>query len=154
MKYCVSIPESLDNVLSDHLIRKDWQEDLCFALYNPGTGRTRHTANIQRVILPLPNERQVHRKVSFNPDYFDRVCSLALETGCGICFLHSHPSTGWQDMSKDDIAAEKMLAPELKQLPAFLLSVSRSAVIVPGVPDSGSRLAEENINGTGVNQSV
>lgn len=128
MKYSVSIPESLDNVLTDHLIRKDWQEDLCFALYNPGTGRTRLTANIQRLILPLPNERQVHRNVSFNPDYFDRVCSLALETGCGICFLHSHPATGWQDMSNDDIAAEKMLAPRAKAttgIPLVGLTVGR-----------------------------
>jgi hypothetical protein len=114
MKYSVVIPENLQEQLRRHLIRRDGQEDLCFALYNPSEGRTRYTAAIKEVILPLPGERQVHGNVSFNSEYYDRVCSLALEKGCGICFLHSHPGPGWQGMSRDDIEAEKMLAPRVK----------------------------------------
>jgi hypothetical protein len=114
MKYSVAIPENLDIQLSAHLIRKDRQEDLCFALYNPGSGHSRYSGVIQRIILPLPGERQVHGNVSFNPDFYDRVCGLALASGSGICFLHSHPSKGWQGMSTGDIAAEKMLAPRVK----------------------------------------
>ena len=30
-----------------------------------------------------------------------------METNSGIAFMHSHPVPGWQDMSYDDIAAEK-----------------------------------------------
>jgi hypothetical protein len=121
MKYSVVIPELLQEQLRQHLIRKDRQEDLCFALYNPSEGRTRYSAIIKEIILPLLGERQVHGNVSFNSEYYDRVCSLALERGCGICFLHSHPGPGWQSMSQDDIEAEKMLAPRLKATTGFPL---------------------------------
>jgi hypothetical protein len=114
MKYSVAIPEILHEKLCRHLIQEDRQEDLCFALYNPSEGKGRFSAIIQEVILPRPGERQVHGNVSFNPEYYDRVCGLALEKSCGICFLHSHPGPGWQGMSRDDIEAEKMLAPRVK----------------------------------------
>ena len=114
MKYSVVIPEILQEQLSRHLIRQDGQEDLCFALYNPSKGNTRYSGAIKEIILPRKGERQIHGNVSFNPEYYDRVCSLALEKGCGICFMHSHPGPGWQGMSRDDIEAEKMLAPRIK----------------------------------------
>lgn len=114
MKYSVALTEEIQKNLAAHLIRADRQEDLCFALYNPSTGATRFSGVICEVILPLEGERQIHGNVSFNPSYLDRVSSIALEKKCGICFLHSHPSKGWQGMSPDDIAAEKMLAPRIK----------------------------------------
>jgi len=114
MKYSIAITEKIHQALSAHLIRADKQEDLCFALYSPSRGTSRFSGVIYDAILPEAGERQVHRNVSFNPGYFDRVCRLALEKECGICFLHSHPSPGWQGMSRDDLAAEKMLSPRVK----------------------------------------
>ncbi len=114
MKYSVVIPESLQELLKNHLIRRDGQEDLCFALYNPSEGSTRYSAIIKEIVFPKEGERQVHGNTSFNPEYYDRVCGLALEKRCGICFMHSHPAPGWQGMSRDDIKAESMLAPRVK----------------------------------------
>jgi hypothetical protein len=120
MEYAVALTEGQHEALMIHLLRKDGQEDLCFALYQPSTGGTRFTGIIKEIILPLPGERQVHVNVSFNPEYFDRVLDLALEKQCGVCFLHSHPTKGWQDMSSDDIQAETEMAPRIRaysQLP-------------------------------------
>jgi len=116
MEYSVAMTEYRHRLLASHLIRKDGQEDLCFALYRLGSGENRLTALISEVILPLSGDRQVHGNVSFSADYYDRVSSLALQKQCGVCFLHSHPSAGWQGMSQDDIRAEEMLAPRVKAM--------------------------------------
>ena len=116
MEYSVAISEKNHDLLSAHLIRPDGQEDLCFALYHPGTGSSRSSAILTEVVLPLRNERTVHGNVSFSVEYYDRASSLALEKQCGICFLHSHPAPGWQYMSQDDIRAEEMLAPRVKAM--------------------------------------
>lgn len=114
MIFNVAIREADNNTLFNHLIREDGQEDLCFALYNTGTSRDRTTGLITEIILPKPKERNVHGNVSFNHSYFDRVLQIALKKQMGIVFLHSHPSRGWQAMSKDDYDTEKMLAPRIK----------------------------------------
>lgn len=111
MNYSVVISEQVDQVLQDHLIREDGQEDLCFALYKLSTGRDRVSAVISEVILPLEGDRAIHGNVEFFPQYWDRVCSIALSKGYGICFMHSHPYPGWQRMSNDDMDAESMLSP-------------------------------------------
>ncbi|NVM64180.1 hypothetical protein FHW88_002508 [Mucilaginibacter sp. SG538B] len=114
MKYSVVISEELQVKLKRHLIRADGQEDLCFALFNLSTGLERTTALITEVLLPDVGDRNVHGNVSFNAEYFDRISSVALKRGCGIVFIHSHPSSGWQPMSNDDIKAEEMLSPRVK----------------------------------------
>lgn len=114
MGYSVAMTESVNKILFKHLIRDDGQEDLCFAFYKLSTGKSRKTGIINEVILPELRDRNVHGNVSFNPSYFDKVTSYALANNLGICFIHSHPFPGWQDMSKDDINAEKMLAPRVK----------------------------------------
>lgn len=106
----VAISEGLNMSLSEFLIRKDGQEDLVFALWTPSQGKIRLTALIHTVLFPIAGERQVHGNVSFNPSYFERVCSVALKNACGIAFLHSHPFPGWQHMSDDDVAAEQKMA--------------------------------------------
>jgi len=111
MNYSVAIPENLTEDLYAHLIRRDGQEDLCFALWNPSHGQVRTTALIQDILLPRNGERWVHGNTSFLPPYFERAVGEALKGNCGIAFLHSHPGPGWQDMSDDDIAAELGIAP-------------------------------------------
>lgn len=114
MTYNIAINQSVNEALTDHLIREDGQEDLCFALYEIGTGNKRITGIIADIVLPEEEERNLHGNVSFNSCYFDRVITLALKENKGIVFIHSHPSIGWQSMSHDDIETEKMLAPRVK----------------------------------------
>jgi molybdopterin/thiamine biosynthesis adenylyltransferase len=90
------------------LIRDDGNEDLTFALWNPSQGHNRYTALISEVIYPKDGDRQRHGNVSFNPQYIKRVCREASVKHCGISFIHSHPFPGWQEMSDDDIIAEKI----------------------------------------------
>lgn len=114
MIYNVTIKQAVNTNLLKHLIREDGQEDLCFALYNIGTSKTKTTGLITEIILPEKGDRNVHGNVSFNHVYFDRVIKIALQKKKGIVFIHSHPSLGWQSMSLDDINTEKMLAPRVK----------------------------------------
>lgn len=116
MNYKVNIPELLNEKLKAHLIRADGQEDLCFALYNPITAMDTMGAVIVEVLFPEYGDRDVHGNVSFSSDYLDRICQIARERKCGICFMHSHPAGGWQGMSRDDIEAENMLAPRCKAM--------------------------------------
>jgi molybdopterin/thiamine biosynthesis adenylyltransferase len=106
----VAMSERLHHDLSEFLIRVDGQEDLIFALWTPSRGVSRLTALIHTLVYPCEGDRQVHGNASFNPNYFERVCKLALSRKCGIAFLHSHPGPGWQGMSRDDIIAEEKMA--------------------------------------------
>ena len=106
MKLSVALPSPIHEEAVKHLLRRDGQEDLCFALWYPSTGASRETALIQGLILPLEGDRLVHGNASFLPQYFERVLGIARKEEAGIAFLHSHPSPGWQGMSTDDIAAE------------------------------------------------
>lgn len=83
------------------------QEDLCFALWRPSTGRTRTTALIDEIILPSTGDRRLHGNASFQPSYLLRALHAARSTGAGLAMMHSHPTPGWQDMSSTDIAAER-----------------------------------------------
>ena len=90
-----------------HLIRSDGQEDLCFALYRPATGRRRKTAVVYKMIPPQAGERRIHGNASFEPGYFERAVGEAVRDKAGLVFLHSHPVPGWQPMSQDDVRAEE-----------------------------------------------
>lgn len=127
----VAMSERLHASLSSFLIRKDRQEDLIFALWSPSQGEKRFTALLHTLIFPEDGDRQVHGNVSFNPKYFERVCSVALEKKCGIAFLHSHPFPGWQGMSEDDIVAELKMAgavDSLTDLPLVGLTISSDEI--------------------------
>ena len=93
--------------LLQHYRRDTSQEDLCFALWRPSTGRERLTALIDEVILPEVGERHLHGNASFEPHYLARALAAARRKGAGLAFMHSHPGPGWQGMSEADIEAER-----------------------------------------------
>jgi len=55
---------AIDTTAREHLLRPRRQEDICFALWFPSAGRSRTTALIHKLLLPLPGERNVHGNVS------------------------------------------------------------------------------------------
>ncbi|MBB1286832.1 ThiF family adenylyltransferase [Flavisolibacter sp. BT320] len=111
--YSAIINGELHQQLFTHLIREDEQEDLCFATYVPSTGANRTTGILTSLIMPEDGDRNVHGNVGFMPQYLERVLKIAGERKEGIAFLHSHPSSGWQGMSDDDIVAEARLSPSV-----------------------------------------
>ena len=111
MRFQVALTAEASSISSAHLLQHyqsdSLQEDLCFALWRPSTGTERYTALIDHVILPEDGERLLHGNASFQPDYLVRVMRLAKKKEAGVAFMHSHPSSGWQDMSGADIQAER-----------------------------------------------
>ena len=128
MKLSVSVPRPVLDVLAKHLIRKDGQEDLCFALWHQSSGNSRRTALISKAILPEENERKVEGNASFFPQYFERIIRIARREKTGIAFLHSHPSRGWQNLSSTDRRTEKTISGAVKaatNLPLVGLTVGK-----------------------------
>jgi molybdopterin/thiamine biosynthesis adenylyltransferase len=114
MIYSVALLSTVHKSAINHLIREDGQEDLCFALWYSSSGKTRTTALVQRLILPLDDERRVHGNASFTAAYFERALGEAIRAKAGLAFMHSHPARGWQGMSHDDIVAEQGHAAAVK----------------------------------------
>ena len=107
MTFSVAIPSSIQEAVSRHLTRDDGQEDLCFLLWHPSSGKDRTTAVVRDVVWPDEGDRQIHGNVSFNADYFMRACDAAAAQGAGVALIHSHPSgRTWQGLSEDDFNAE------------------------------------------------
>ena len=111
MSFEIVFTSEADATASQHLLQHyhldKHQEDLCFALWRPSTGRTRHVALIDEIILPKDGERNLHGNASFEPDYLGRAIKIALQKKTGLAFMHSHPYPGWQGMSSPDIEAEQ-----------------------------------------------
>lgn len=111
MRFDAALTAEAHTTSSHHLLqhyrREIAQEDLCFALWRPSTGRERLTALIDEVILPEDGERLLHRNASFQPGYLARALALARRKKAGLAFMHSHPGLGWQGMSDADIEAER-----------------------------------------------
>ena len=106
-----ALSSQLFEAVGRHLLRQDGQEDLGFLLWQPSEGGTRVTAIATQLVEPLPGERSVHGNASFEPAYFERSLSAALEASAGLAFIHSHPQgRGWQGMSPDDERAEQKMA--------------------------------------------
>ena len=130
MIYDVVITERANETATLHLLahlrRGLLQEDLCFALWSPSTGNNRTTAIVHKVVLPQDDERELHGGASFLPAYLTRSLLLARSERCGLAFMHSHLTAGWQDMSEPDIVAERdVLAPPARatKLPLVGLTV-------------------------------
>ena len=107
----VLLPAEVDRDACSHLLqhyqRGEIQEDLCFGLWTPSTGLHRQTAIVTDVIVPSPAERGLHGNTSFEGAYLARATRAAMAKGKGLVFMHSHPSSGWQDMSEPDVHAER-----------------------------------------------
>ena len=129
--FSVAIPAATEARMLEHLIRTDREEDLLFALWYPSRGNARHTALIHAPVFPESGDRQRHGNASFNQQYFERVCALAIQNKAGVAFMHSHTVPGWQAMSADDIAAEQKLAgavASLTELPLVGLTVGTDGI--------------------------
>lgn len=106
VEFSVAMTADLNLVLVEHLDKGLDQEDLTFAFWKPSRGASRYTAVLQGVLLPEIGERILQGNVAFTPGYLRRALDSVPE-GCGLALLHSHPSPGWQDMSSDDVIAER-----------------------------------------------
>ena len=93
--------------LLQHYKQGQVQEDLCFGLWTPSTGRHRETAIVTDILTPRRGERSLHGNASFSGGYLSRATKSAIKKGQGLAFMHSHPGPGWQDMSGPDIHAER-----------------------------------------------
>lgn len=106
MYFSVAMTEKLHRKALEHLSKGPLQEDLAFGLYKFSVGRNRCTAILQKFIIPNEDEHVLAGNVAFTADYLIRVLKEAGKD-YGIAFLHSHLGPGWQNMSKDDVIAEK-----------------------------------------------
>lgn len=106
MSESVALTEAIDRQAREHLVRADGQEDICFALWYPSRGERRSTALVHGLVRPLEGDREIHGNAAFNPPYFRRALAEATRADAGLALLHSHPGSGWQDMSGDDVNAE------------------------------------------------
>lgn len=102
----VAMTAALDRQLVTHLDRGSFQEDLTFAYWKPSRGAARYTAVLQRANLPSESERLLQGNVAFTSAYLTRVLDERPEVA-GIALLHSHLGPGWQEMSYDDVVAER-----------------------------------------------
>ena len=99
--------EQSRDYLLRHFASGQLQEELCFALWRQSTGTRRKTAIVYEILIPRRAERNLHGNASFEPEYLSRAVREAKKQGVGLAFLHSHPTPGWQDMSWDDVIAER-----------------------------------------------
>jgi hypothetical protein len=104
--FSVAMTDTTDRTLVEHLDKGGLQEDLCFAYWRPSVAEGRYTAIVHRVNLPAPDERILQGNVAFTSDYLVRVLDEC-PAGSGVALLHSHVGPGWQEMSHDDIVAER-----------------------------------------------
>lgn len=111
MRYDAVLADAVHRQAADLLLRHvragRRQEDLCFALWRPATGAERRSALVFEIIPPRDRERMLHGGASFMPDYLTRSIRRALQSRCGLAFMHSHLSPGWQSMSAVDVVAER-----------------------------------------------
>ena len=111
MRRDAALTDATHSLAKDHLLRHyregRLQEDLCFGLWHPSSGRNRFTAILVDLVLPHPGDVHLHANASFEGRYVTRAIREARKRGAGLALLHSHPAPGWQDLSGPDIAAER-----------------------------------------------
>jgi hypothetical protein len=105
-EFSVALTAALDHELVRHLAKEPEQEDLCFGYWRLSEGAKRFTAVLYKLNVPREGERHLQGNVSFESNYLARVLDEC-PIGSGIALIHSHVGPGWQDMSDDDIVAER-----------------------------------------------
>lgn len=105
LEFSIALTGELDGQLAKHFDKRG-QEDLTFAYWRSSEGFTRYTAILNTLALPAEGERLLRGNAAFTERYISRVLDQC-PSGAGIAFLHSHPGTGWQAMSGDDVVAER-----------------------------------------------
>lgn len=135
MNYRVILREKLHRELVDHLLRhlqtESLQEEVCFALWYPGDGMNRYTSILGELILPISDDRELHGNVTVHGQYLDRVLECALKAKAGVAVLHSHPSYGWQALSRDDYDTEcNLILPFIREtgLPLLGLTLAENEI--------------------------
>ena len=61
----MALTSQLHDDLTRHLLRRDRQEDVCFAVWHPSGGSERVPALLSGLVLPEPGDRNVHGNASF-----------------------------------------------------------------------------------------
>ena len=115
-----ALPSHIHAEAATHLLRRDGQEDLCFALWYPSAGRTRTSALVRRLVLPREGDREVHGNVSFLPPYFERAIAadpgktMALN-GLGLARLATGDKPGAAAAFRDSLRRDPK-QPDIAQL--------------------------------------
>lgn len=116
MNFDVALTAAANRKATSHLLQHykagNRQEDVCFALWRPSTGRERLTALIDEIIIPDKDDRNLHGNASIAPEYTAKAVRRAYAANAGLSIMHSHPYPGWQNLSPVDKATERdILAP-------------------------------------------
>lgn len=113
----VAMTSKTEEMLLEHLVRADGQEDLCLATYRPSTGKARVTALVTGIVPPELDERHVHGNVTVTAEYILRAAGIAQCKDSGLLLLHSHPGTSrWQAMSGPDRDTEASYAHLVREI--------------------------------------
>ena len=111
MKKEVALTDDVDLRAKTHLLayfeQGVAQENLCFGLWFPSKGRERFTAVVNELVFPNQDEIGLHGNASFEGKYLTRATREAKRQKAGLVMMHSHPSSGWQDLSQADVFAER-----------------------------------------------
>lgn len=105
--FSVAMTDVLSTRMAEHFAKwSQAQEDLLFAYWRPSRGAKRFSAIVMDLLLPLDGERILRGNVSFTLEYLTRVLN-GCAPGDGVALIHSHLGPGWQDLSYDDVVAER-----------------------------------------------
>ena len=111
MSYNAVLPYQTYKTIVGHLLQHvqsfRQQEDLCFCLWHPSEGKVHYTAIVSEFIEPIEHDRTLHGNAAFQPDYLSRSLQRAVSRGMGLAFAHNHLTPGWQNMSHQDVVAER-----------------------------------------------
>ena len=134
MDYSVALSESVNGNLQNFLLQDKSREEVCFATWNPASGKLRLNILLDEIIFPKNGERI--RKIgtaSALPCYVDRCKEHAREVGSGLVMIHTHPFlSGHQSVSVADLYYEQDV-------------LAREVFGVTGMPLVGMTLAGDGI---------
>ena len=82
--FCEDAEKEAVNHLLQHFRTNQLQEDLCFALWRPSTGKSRYTGIVYKIILPQKGDRKLHGNVEFSPSFISRAIKLAVKEEAGL----------------------------------------------------------------------